>query len=96
MNEIQQSQNLSDWEQLKRMVPSWMNNKVEPLIQTPEPQQPVWGKAVLPLNIRPGSSDGGGGTPQPGSIVTINGMQVGSTFVPVLITHVEGTIYTTL
>lgn len=92
-NEFDQLQEQSDLEILKSIVPSWVNERVEPFIANPVDSvvPPVYNDVRFdPFSgpvVQPGNS-----TPQPGSIVTINARQVGSTFVPTLITHVEGTI----
>lgn len=92
-NEFDQLQEQSDLEILKSIVPSWVNERVEPFIAPPDANivSPTWNKIDLE-NQFTGSTSTPSSSVQPGTIVTVAARQVGSTFVPTLITHVEGTL----
>lgn len=96
MSEIEQSQSLSEWEALKRMVPSWQNARVEPLLPPADSGvgQPVWNKVDFGENTT--SSSSAAAAISPGSVTVIITKQVGDTMIPVLMIPVEGTVFTEL
>lgn len=94
MNEFDQSQQLSDLQALKEMKPSWMAARVEPFIPPADSdvKSPEWGKTIITnRNLAP--SDTGGSGVQPGVTKVICAVQSGSTYIPKLMTPVQGTLF---
>lgn len=93
MNEFDQLEELQNLELLKEIQPEWMSSKVEPLNPEVEITPPTWNKLELPAE-RGGNTGPSGGEPQPGTEQVICAMQQGGTFVPKIMTPVEGTLFT--
>ena len=85
MNELKETQDQSDFELLQKIIPSWMDHRIEPLIPVVEASvfPPTWQKIDMQLN---GTTTTGGGAPPTASVSFIAGEQQGSAFVPMLIT----------
>ena len=97
MNEFDQLEQQRDLEVLNEMVPSWVNERIEPFI--PNPVDAVIAPVYNDVRFDPFSPAipaTGGGTPSPGSVSVVITKQVGSTMVPVLMTPVEGTLFNDL
>ena len=97
MNEFDELEEQNNLEVLKEIVPSWVNNTVEPFIPAIDANitPPIWNKVELQNNF-PSSTASPSAQITPGSVNVVIAKQEGSTMVPVLMTPVEGTLFTEL
>lgn len=89
MNEFDTSQQLSDFQILSEIAPSWMDEKVEPFIPQVESSvvPPTWNKIQMDLNNTTTNSTNNA---QQGTVRFVAGVEVGSGFVPMIVTASGG------
>lgn len=90
-NQFQIEQEQSDLEALKNFVPSWETADIEPFIHDVPVIPPTWNKVKLDQDFE--TNTGGTTSVSPGTTKVICAVQQGSTYVPKLMTPVNGTLF---